>query len=186
MMTRPGGALQWSKEHNSPFEYSKFALMDFTRNPASAISSTPLVLPHATINPVPTTRYLGIILDTRLDWKEQCSRAVKKGLEYTLALRRLSRHSSGLSPTHIRRLYVAIVIPKMLYGIDVWCQPIRQGQKRRTGSVRAVKALSRVQRMGAEIILGGLRSSPTDVYETHANLLPVELLIDRLCFRAVL
>jgi len=26
MMTQPGGALQWSREHNSPFEFSKFAL----------------------------------------------------------------------------------------------------------------------------------------------------------------
>jgi len=186
MMTRPGGALQWSKEHNSPFEYSKFALMDFTRNPARAMDSAPLVLPHAIIEPVPTTRYLGIFLDTRLDWKEQCTRAVKKGMEYTLALRRISKHSSGLPPRQLRRLYVAVVIPKMLYGIDVWCQPARQGQKRQVGSVRVVKALSRVQRLGAVTILGGLRSSPTDALEMHANLLPIDLLIDRMCYRAVL
>jgi len=49
MMTRPSGALQWSREHNSPFEYSKFALMDFTCNPARATDSAPLILPHATI-----------------------------------------------------------------------------------------------------------------------------------------
>ena len=63
MMTRPGGALQWSKEHNSPFEYSKFTLMDFTRNPVHTAESTPLVLPNATIAPVLTMHYLGIFLD---------------------------------------------------------------------------------------------------------------------------
>jgi len=45
MMTHPGVAMQWSREHNSPFKFSKFALMDFTRNPAHAATSTPLVLP---------------------------------------------------------------------------------------------------------------------------------------------
>src|SRR5882762_9685235 len=130
--------------------------------------------------------YLGIILDSQLNWKEQCAKAVKKGMDYTLALRRLSKHSSGLSLRHTRWLYVAVVIPKMLYGIDTWGLPIRPGKKKLTGSVHAVKALSRVQQVGAGTILGGLCSSPTDVLETHANLLPIELLIDRLCFRAAL
>ena len=29
MMTRTGGAIEWSKNHNSKFEFSKLALMDF-------------------------------------------------------------------------------------------------------------------------------------------------------------
>lgn len=32
MLERDGGAFQWSKDHNSRFETSKFALMDFTRS----------------------------------------------------------------------------------------------------------------------------------------------------------
>jgi hypothetical protein len=134
-MTRTGGALQWSREHNSPFEFSKFALMDFTRNPARSHDSQPLILPHATITPTNTTRYLGIILDTRLDWKPQSAQAVKQGMDYTLALCRLAKHTSGLSARHSRQLYTTVAIPKMLYGIDVWCQPLRPGEHRRTGSV---------------------------------------------------
>ena len=101
MMTRPGGALQWSREHNSPFEFSKFTLIDFTHNPAQVADLNPLVLPHATIKPISTTQYLGIILDSRLNWNKHCSRAVKKGMEYTLALRHLSKQSLGLSLRHI-------------------------------------------------------------------------------------
>jgi len=150
------------------------------------MESAPLVLLHATINPVKTTRYLGIILDTHLNWKEQCAKAMKKGMEYTLALQQLGKHSTGLSPRHIQRLYITVVIPKMCYSIDVWCQPICPGQKHCTGSIQAVKALSRVQRIGAGMVLGGLRTSLTDVFEAHANLLPMDLLIDHLCYRAVL
>jgi len=186
MMTCLGGALQWSREHNSPFEFSKFMLMDFTHNPAHAVDSAPLVLPHTSIEPVPMMCYLGIFLDNQLRWKEQSARAIKKGMEYMLTLWHLSKHSSGLPPRHIRCLYVAVIIPKMFYGIDVWCQPTRQGQKKQTGLVRVVKALSRIQRLGAETILGGLCSSPTDVLEAHMNLLPIELLINCLCYRAIL
>jgi hypothetical protein len=35
MMCREGGVLDWSKTHNSPLEYTKLALIDFTRSCSS-------------------------------------------------------------------------------------------------------------------------------------------------------
>jgi hypothetical protein len=32
MMTREGGAISWAKQHNSPFEYNKLALIDFAHS----------------------------------------------------------------------------------------------------------------------------------------------------------
>ena len=41
VMTREGGALQWAREHNSKFELSKLALMDFAQQ-CKKISRPPL------------------------------------------------------------------------------------------------------------------------------------------------
>jgi len=60
MMTREGGGYQWSRDHNSRFETSKFALMDFTRSKTKR--REPIMLDGVRIEPVHHTRFLGIIL----------------------------------------------------------------------------------------------------------------------------
>jgi hypothetical protein len=70
MMIRDGGAISWTKSHNSPFEYSKLMLIDFAHG-SRPTDRPPLVLPSITINPTKSTKYLGIILNQNLNWKEQ-------------------------------------------------------------------------------------------------------------------
>lgn len=48
------------------------------------------------------------------------------------------------------------------------------------------RKLSTVQRMATTAITGALRTSASDVMEAHANLLPIELTLDRVCHRATL
>jgi hypothetical protein len=107
MMTRDGGAIRWADEHNSRFEYSKLALMDFMLSPTEAATSSPLQLPSALVSPFLSTRYLGVLFDPKLLWKPQRLNAIRKGSTYVLALRRLARPASGLAPKLIRRLYTS-------------------------------------------------------------------------------
>ncbi|THH16336.1 hypothetical protein EW146_g4287 [Bondarzewia mesenterica] len=107
-------------------------------------------------------------------------------MAWTSQLKRLAKLSTGIKPALLRQLYVGVAIPKMMYAADVWCTPIyeTEGGKKARGSVGTATALTRVQRTVARTILGGLSSSPTDALEAHANLLPIELLINKLCQRA--
>ena len=67
MMTRRNGAIDWSKNHNSKFEFSKLALIDFAhRN--KKIHRPHLTLPNTTIMPSRNTKYLGVFLDQHLSW----------------------------------------------------------------------------------------------------------------------
>ena len=77
-------------------------------------------------------------------------------------------------------------MPKMLYAADVWCVLIHGGSSagRQLGSVGAIKALARTQRIASRAILGGLPTVATDTLDAHANLLPMELLVQKHCIRA--
>jgi hypothetical protein len=74
MMERPGGAFDWSDSHNSKFELSKLALMNFSFKTAP---DTPLTITHprsqvaTTVNAVKSYKFLGVLLDPRLRWNLQ-------------------------------------------------------------------------------------------------------------------
>lgn len=75
------------------------------------------------IRPSPTHKFLGVILDQELRWKEHVAYAIVKGTAYALQLRRLSSTASGMPMKLAHQLYQAVAIPKMLYAADVWFTP---------------------------------------------------------------
>jgi Reverse transcriptase (RNA-dependent DNA polymerase) len=185
MMTREGGAISWAKKHNSPFKYNKLALIDFTHGRKSA-ERPPLALPNITINPTKSTKYLGIILDQNLNWKEQTAYVQEKGSKWAAQICRAARPSWGLTPRAAQKIYIGVAIPRILYGIDVWCVPAHEapvGNKHK-GSVYAIRKLTTTQRPGTLAITGGLHTSPTDALNAHASTLPMHLKVGKALFRA--
>lgn len=186
MLERTDGGFDWSQAHNSRFETSKFALMDFSMN--RACNRPPMTIRGIVITPTPTHRFLGVIVDHELRWKEHIDYAIVKGTSYVLQLRRLSSTSTGLPMRLIRQLYQAVAIPKMLYTADVWFLPaFREGSDiAQRGSIGIAKRMSTVQRMAAIAITGAMRTTATDILEAHANLLPIPLLLQNTCHRAII
>jgi ribonuclease HI len=79
----------------------------------------------------------------------------------------------------MRRLYLSICVPQMLYGADVFLKPLETTS---TGKVRergVVKQLRTIQRKAALKITGALSSTPTEVLDVYANLLPIVELINK-------
>ena len=186
MMTRPGGMVEWSKSHNSSIEYSKLALIDFS-HPGVKKPRPPLELPSITIEPTQSAKYLGIVLDQNLKWTQQAASVRGKGSKWAAQIKRLTRPTWGLTPSGARKLFVSVALPRILYGIDVWCTPIhgKNAKGRRKGSIAPIKKLTSVQRAGALAVTGGFRTSPTDALDAHASLLPLDLKIEKACHDAI-
>jgi hypothetical protein len=186
MLECPGGGYEWSRDHNSRFETNKFALMDFSMNRRR--ERPPMHIQGSVIQPTPTHRFLGVILDQELRWKPQVDNAIARGTAYVFQLRRLSTTAKGIPLRLMRQLYQAIAIPKMLYAADLWFSPVyREGtDELQRGSVGVAKRISSVQRIAALAITGALRSTATDILEAHANLLPATLLLQNACYRATI
>ena len=186
MMTRRGGVIKWSRAHNSLLEYSKLALVDFA-HPASTKERTPLTLPSGEIQPAPSTKYLGVMLDQHLNWKVQHAYAIEKGTKWAAQIRRIARPTWGITLKYMRRLYISIALPRIMYGADLWCHPMQGEHSKRKfkGLARVLKHLAMLQRSGSIAITGSLRTSPTETLNATSFLLPIPQLVDETCFRAL-
>ena len=182
MMGRPGGAFDWSESHNSPFELSKLALMDFS---PKAYEESTLTISHpqtnrsTTIKSLQSHRFLGVMFDPKLRWNIQNERATRLAETWINLVRRLARTSTGLSARGMRQLYVAIAIPKMTYAADVWYtlpHKASESSKNRTGSVKFTNKIQSAQGQAVISMLGATRSTAGDVLNVHAQLPPPHLL----------
>jgi hypothetical protein len=187
MMMKEKGVIDWSMDHNSPLESSKLALIDFSHH-SCRITRPNLILPHGTVEPKPSVKYLGVILNQHLNWALQYANIIEKGSNWTTQIRRVTRPGWGITPKYARKLYIGVALPKILYRADVWYMPPparkSDNRKRRKGIVKITKKLTSIQRAGTLTITGGLCTSPTDTLDALANTLPIESTIEKWCFRA--
>jgi ribonuclease HI len=182
MMERPGGAFDWSENHNSQFELSKLALMDFS---LKRYSDNSLTISHTRTNrstsvkSVKAYRFLGVMFDPKLKWSAQQDRAARAAEGWINLVRRLARTSTGISAKAMRKLYTSIAVPKMAYAADVWYTlPHKPSEtaKKRLGSIRFTRLMASAQRRATINMLGAMRTTAGDVLNAHAHIPPPHLL----------
>ena len=188
--------MEWSRNHNSKFEMSKLTLVGFSRwrtqDPAcprkTVVEPRPnFTLNGTTIKPAESHKFVGVAFDQELRWRVQAKRVVAKATKWTLATRQLARPAASISSQQMQQLYQAVAILSFLYAVDVWFTPVqRDGSGRSSGSAGVARKLTTVQCMAMTAVTGALHTTTTDVMEAHANLLPIELMMNRICFRAAL
>jgi ribonuclease HI len=198
IMNRTGGVFEWAKTHNCEFGIEKFQLLDATRkrvpNPVNTRGRIPmprqaLMLGNQRIQSKDTARFLGIIMDNKLNWKAQCATALAKGQDWLIQFGRLARTTKGMNAKYIRQLYLSIAIPRMLYAADIFLTPQQNVGNRASyarASHAAINKLATVQRRAAIMITGAMKTTATDVIEVMANLLPFHLLVDKHRHRAAM
>ena len=129
LMEGEDGALAWGRKHEAEFELDKTALLCVTRgrapDPNNRGKSIPVPRPGITIQghriePGKSCKFLGVIMDDELRFKEHAAYAIAKGTGYVLACGRMTRVSKGVRTRMMKKLYEAVAIPKMLYAINIW------------------------------------------------------------------
>jgi hypothetical protein len=157
MMTREGGTMEWAKDHNSNFELTKLALMDFAHKSKKTVSP-PLYIADTLVEPVSNAKYLRVYLDKHLDWKAQEAYAIKKGTKWAAQIRRVVRPDWGLTPRSARKMYKSVAIPRLLYRVDIWAPPTKgnSGRVQTQSNRHTVDRIASVQRQGTLAIVGGL------------------------------
>ena len=178
MMERPGGAFNWSETHNSPFELTKLALINFS---PKSTDNTALTIKHdrtnrtSTVKAVNAYRFLGVLFDLKLKWKAQHEKAAQSAEVWINLVKRLACTASGVSANGMRQLYLAVAAPKMTYAAEIWYtlphKPTATSEKR-TGSVKFTDHLHSTQRKAAISLLGAMSTTAGDVLNAHTLIPP--------------
>lgn len=101
---------EWAAISSAIFRPDKSCLTHFTRNKKRLLApegDVSLVLNEATIKPSSRLKLLGVVLDQRLQYQEHISKATKKRVLATLALRQLKYLRSEM----VKSLYNSTIVP---------------------------------------------------------------------------
>jgi hypothetical protein len=149
-------ALDWERRSGATFEAEKTAIIHFTPK-AYKSEQEPFIIKGQAVEPKDHVKILGVVMDTRLKYKEHIARAASKGLEAAMELQRLR----GLSPSTARQLFTSTVTPVVDYASNVWMHAFKD---------KAVGPINRVQRVGAQAIVGTFLTVATSVAEAEAHI----------------
>ena len=111
---------------------------------------------------------------------------IKKGADWSSRIRRAVAPTWGLMPKHAQKMFISVALPKILYAVDVWGipKPIEGIVAHKKGMSGMVTKLTSMQRAGALAVMGGLRTTPTDVLDLYTFIMPLHLEINKACHRA--
>ena len=100
IMQRHDGVFDWANKHNCKFGINKFQLQDLSRksvpNPLNPRLRNPithhaLVLGNHRIPSKELAKFLGVMVDNKLNWKDQVAAALAKGHMWLMQFGRITR-----------------------------------------------------------------------------------------------
>ena len=164
--------VDWADGHGFKFSTAKSVAMHFTRSRSREVP------PHIIVNESPivyeqSVKFLGMLLDPRLDWSLHLSNLRQKVLRSFDLLRVVSGHSWGADQATLLRLYSALCRSKLDYGSQIY------GSATKT----ALKMLDPVHHRGLRICTGASYTSPVDCLYSISGFSPLDLRRDELSLR---
>ena len=114
-------------------------------------------------------KYLGVILDNKLTWKDHFENKCDKFITTLWLCRRAIGSNWGLKPDILLWIFAAILRPQLTYASIVWWSRVKQKT--------AMARLERLRGLILRGITGASKSSPTTALGTLMGLEPLHLTI---------
>ena len=159
----------WAMQHGSKIAPEKYQLGHLTRK-RSANLDCPLSLREYTVSASSKITYLGAILNSKLNWKEQLAANKSKALKRIGALSGLSGSVWGARLPRMRQMLQPVVIPQLTYACSVWYTP--HGEQKHNKSY--LKQLISVQYQAARAITEAYRATSSPALDIETYTLPIE------------
>lgn len=125
-------------------------------------------------------KYLGIILDQKLNMNEQLAVMKNKANGALWAASSLCRRTWGLQPKKMHYIYSSIILPRLAYGCLVfWHKFVRE-----PNNISRLTSIRTLQRRAAMMISGASRNVPTVPLLALLNLTPLEIIFEKKALEA--
>lgn len=118
-------------------------------------------------------KYLGISMDTKLQWKDQVEQAAVRGRKRMKLLKRLTTTKWGATQDVLSTAYKNYVRPSMEYGSEVFD----------TASKQALEKLDRAQNAALRLITGAAKSTPITAMELQTGIEPLGTRRQKQCLK---
>src|SRR5690606_21062 len=162
-------AFNWADANAVAFDDPKSELIHFSRIRDTSRADLQVQLPNGTlVKPSSCLRWLGVWLDSGLTLTNHVKIKVAAATRAFGAIRQLANTEKGLSTYAMRQLYQSCVIPVADYGSEVWWN----------GQETMVTKLQKVQSAAARRITGAFRTTPTNILDAEAGLLPATICLN--------
>ena len=132
-------ANEWSNSHSTPLDLAKTKYIVFTRDKYK-IDKSPLHWNENKIQITDTIKYLGLILDSRLSFKQATNKLTQRGMGTLMSLIRLVNTRKGMNVKKFFTLYQTHVCSTTDYAGHVWIKYQSEGNA-------AMKALNDIHKI---------------------------------------
>ena len=165
---------EWLESVKLRVNASKTILMIFSKR-KQTLPELSLKIDGFEVVPSPSTKILGVIIDSQLKWREHL---MEKEIKFKRLLHSIKRHlgrSWGLSSHRLKTLYKAIAEPTLLYACSVWASVIN--------TKRGVKKLRSIERGFNLLITRSFKSADAGALSVLAGSVPLDYRIRELVLR---
>lgn len=168
---------EWLTRAGLKIEPDKTELIFFKKRGEKSQPPSYIHLPNHALNTyyrVPATstlRYLGFFFDERLNWTHHVEVVCNRARASLKALQLLGNSIRGLDQASWRLAYIAICLPVLTYGCQLWY---------RGKQVTLVRKLQTVQNEAVRIISGTFRTTPREPLHQLLTILPMDLRLNLL------
>jgi hypothetical protein len=169
MQTALNKAQTWADTVGLKFSIAKTKAIIFSRQKEPPTITIPLQMADEDIEEVNTFKYLGVVLDSCLNWTPHFDFKVKKAKKYLMAIHQGIGTNWGPTPEITRWLYTGIIRPFLTYGTVVWA--------RKATMALSIKKLQKVQRLGIIRVAPMRHHTPSMGLEVVLGIPPLELYI---------
>ena len=155
---------RWASMNGFRFSASKTVTMHFCRK--RGVHPDPdLHLGNRRLSCLETTRYLGLVFDSRLTWVPHF-RSVKASCQKALSLLRVLGHTSwGADRETLLLLHRTLILPKLEYGSEIYS----------SATEARLRVLDPVHHGGIRLATGAFRTSPIPSLLVDAGFWPLDL-----------
>jgi ribonuclease HI len=170
--TRANRALKmindWGKEVKLQFNNDKSAALIITKKQKCKLIT--LKLGSGQIPIVKSLKYLGVTIDSTLNWTQHINTVLNRAIKTIHRLGIIARNTWGLGSEALKIIYKGAIEPIVLYCSSVWVEAVKRK--------RIVKSLLRVQRLIAIRIVKAFRTVSTEAAIILAGIIPLNLRVE--------
>jgi ribonuclease HI len=152
---------KWAKENKISFNEQKSKVMLMTRRKRKERKDIQIYLNNKLLPQEHTLKYLGIIFDSRLTFKEHINYIAEKCTKLIFVLSKSAKLNWGLKHAALKTIYTGGILPLLLYGSPIWkktldkaCYKLKLIRFQRLINIKIAKAYRTVSNEALCILTG--------------------------------